>query len=298
MKTFLLRTFTAVFVVAIILFGILYSPFAFLAVFSILTFGVLFEYYTLINASREVSIYRTFHALAGVLLFVCTFFQASHMTSNWVFCSYMIYLIGMFVSRLYTKKENPIREVAHIFMGHIYIAGPLSLLNAIAFHTQAYPLGEVLKDYCPIFPLALFLFIWINDTGAYLTGMTCNKLMHTHKLFPRVSPKKTWEGFWGGMIFCVLLGLGLYYVTFWNLLGLDIHEGVRLTRLEWMGLGMVVSIFSTYGDLFESLVKRAVGVKDSGNLLPGHGGMWDRFDSLILATPGMLMYLILIALFH
>lgn len=296
MKNLIIRALTGIVVVGIIVGSILSGPYWFLLTFSFLTFSVLMEYYNLANTSKEVNIRKGIHSLGGTSLFVCAFLEASHLTSNWIFCIYMVYLIAMFISRLYTRQANPLRELAHILMGQIYIAAPMALINSIAFHTMKYPLGTVLQDYCPIFPLSLFLFIWINDTGAYLTGITSCALCKTHKLFPSVSPKKTWEGFWGGAIFCMLLGLGLYYVTFWNWLNIDIHDGVRLTRLEWMGLGLTVSVFATFGDLIESFFKRTVGVKDSGTLLPGHGGMWDRFDSLIMAAPAMFLYLVIMAL--
>lgn len=293
MKSLIKRTITGLIVVAAIMAGILFGPYSFVTVFAVLVFGVLYEFYNLINVSREVHIVKWLHSCGGALLFVCAFLETSHLTNNWSFLLYLGYMMAMFISRLYTHQENPIREIAYIILGQIYIAAPVSLINSIAFHTLKYPLGEILKDYCPIFILSLFLFIWINDTGAFITGCTLGK----HRLFPSVSPKKSWEGFWGGLIFCILLGLGLYYPQFWEFIGVDIHDGVRLTRLEWMGMALVVSIFATFGDLIESFVKRAVGVKDSGTILPGHGGLWDRFDSLIMAAPAMYIYLVLITIF-
>ena len=294
LRSFLLRTATAVVLVAVMLGAILWGPYSFLAFFLLLVVGILREFYSLINASAEVHIYRPLHCFGGALVFVCAFCVASHLTSNWVFLLYALYLMAMFISRLYTKEKNPLRELAYIIMGQLYIAYPMALLSSLAFHTLAFPLGEVLKDYSPIFVLSLFFFIWINDTGAYLTGCTFGK----HRLFPRVSPKKSWEGFWGGLVFAMLLGWGLSYETVWDFLGIDLHEGLRLTSLEWIGMGLIVSIASTYGDLIESFVKRAVGVKDSGNILPGHGGLWDRFDSLIMAAPAMLGYLVIVTLLH
>lgn len=296
MRSFLTRTATAILLVAVMLWAILAGPYTFVVFFALLLFGILWEFYNLINVSREVNIIRPLHSLAGALLFVLVFLDASHLTTRWVFVIYALYLMILFISRLYTRQENPIREIAFIILGQVYIAIPFAMLSGIAFHTQAFPLGEVLKDYSPLFILSLFFFIWINDTGAYLTGMTCHHIMKVHHLFPRVSPKKTWEGFYGGLVFAMLLGWGLSYDFIWNIFGIDLHEGLRLTTLQWVGLGFVVSIFSTYGDLIESLVKRGVGVKDSGNLLPGHGGLWDRFDSLILAAPAALCYLVLCAI--
>lgn len=294
LRSFLLRTATAIVLVAVMLGAILSGPYSFATFFIILAFGILWEFYSLINHSTEVHIYRPLHAFGGALLVFCFFCVASHLTSNWVFLLYMLYMMAMFISRLYTKQMNPLRELAYVIMGQLYIAFPISMLSALAFHTLAFPLGEVLKDYSPLFVLSLFFFIWINDTGAYLTGCTLGK----HRLFPSVSPKKSWEGFWGGLVFAMLLGWGLSYETVWTFLGINLHDGLRLTTVEWIIMGLLVSIASTFGDLIESFVKRGVGVKDSGNILPGHGGLWDRFDSLIMAAPTMLGYLVIITLLH
>lgn len=292
------RTITGLLLVALMIWAILSGPYTFVIFFALLTFGILWEYFTLINVSRECHIIRPIHSFGGMVLFVCAFLAASHITPTSIFVVYLIYMMLMFISRLYTRQVNPLRELAFIIMGQVYIAGPMSLLSFIAFHTKAFPMDDMWKDYCPIFILSLFFFIWINDTGAYLTGMSCSKLMRTHKLFPRVSPKKTWEGLIGGVVFAMILGLLLSYGGYiWRHLGISLHEGVRLSRLSWIGMALTVSIFSTFGDLIESFVKRAVGVKDSGHILPGHGGLWDRFDSLLMAAPAMLIFLIVNAIF-
>ena len=296
------RTITGLILVAAIIACILLSPWAFGGLFAFLIFAVLMEFYTLINVTREVRIHRWLHSAMGAVLFLSVFLNTSHvihsktyLSGGNIFLIYMVYMMAMFISRLYSKQENPIRELAYIILGQVYIAAPLSMLNAIAFHMLKYPDDmNIIGNYCPIFLLALFFFIWINDTGAYLTGMSCGK----HKLFERISPKKTWEGFFGGLVACMLLGLLLGDYEFWDFFGIHLTEAVRLSRLEWTLLGVVVSIFSTFGDLIESLVKRSVGVKDSGKMLPGHGGFWDRFDSLIMAAPGMYLFLVIISALH
>lgn len=292
--SFLQRTITGVVVVGGILSCILGGPYTFSGLFTILIFGVLMEFYNLINISREVNIFRWAHSLGGVILFWCFYLEASHICpwGNNVFAFYLIYMMALLISRLYSKQENPIRELAYIILGQVYIALPLALLNSIAFHSIAIPLGNIEDDYNGILLLALFFFLWCNDTGAFLTG----SLLGRHKLFERVSPKKSWEGFWGGCIFNCLLALALYQASFWGFFGQDLHELKHYSRIDWIGLGLTVSVFGTFGDLVESFVKRAVGVKDSGNLLPGHGGLWDRFDSLLLAAPAMMLYLIVITI--
>ena len=288
------RTITGAIIVAAIITCILYGPYSYLALFSLLIFGVLYEFYNLINVSREVHIIKWIHSLGGVIMFWCFFIQATHITElgNYIFIIDLFYLMIMLISRLYSKQENPIRELAYIILGQIYIALPLSLLNSIAFHSIAIPIGNINDDYNAILLLALFFFLWCNDTGAFLTGVTCGR----HRLFERVSPKKSWEGFFGGLIFNTLLGLAFHQASFWGFFGQDLHELQHYTHLDWIGLGITVSIFGTYGDLVESFVKRGVGVKDSGNILPGHGGLWDRFDSLLLAAPAMFIYIVILSI--
>ncbi len=289
MKSLLLRTVTGLFVVGAIVAAIICDPVAFLFIFGVLTAGVLFEFYTLINVTREVHITRPIHSLAGAVLFVCTFCTSSHLTGNTIFLVFLGYMMLMFISLLYSKRENPIRELAYIIIGLVYIGMPIALLNVLAFHTVKFNIHSI-NDYSPIFLLSLFFFIWIYDTGAYLTGISIGR----HRLCPRISPKKSWEGVFGGLFFCILLGWGLSYDGFWNFIGINIHDGIRLSTLEWIGMGIIVAIFSTFGDLIESFVKRSVGVKDSGTILPGHGGLWDRFDSLLMACPALVIYLFII----
>jgi len=145
---------------------------------------------------------------------------------------------------------------------------PFSLLNFILF----------IKDWQPLILLSVFVTIWVNDTGAYLTGVTIGK----HRLFERISPKKSWEGFIGGAVFALLSG----YVF-----SLLIPE---IQLINWLVFSEIIVVFGTFGDLIESLMKRTVGVKDSGDLIPGHGGLLDRFDSMLLAAPVIFIYLSLL----
>lgn len=143
-----------------------------------------------------------------------------------------------------------------------------------------------LVTYNFLLPLSVFVFLWINDTGAYCTG----SLIGRHKLFPRISPGKTWEGSVGGGLLVVAVAAVIGY---WDnrLMGM-----AGTSVVEWMGLGLVIVVFGTWGDLVESLFKRTLGVKDSGRMLPGHGGMLDRFDSSLMAIPAAVIYLYSITL--
>ena len=160
-----------------------------------------------------------------------------------------------------------------------YIALPLSTINLLAFQTG----GE--GQYNALLPLSIFVFLWVNDTGAYCVGSLIGK----HKLFPRVSPGKTWEGSVGGGLLVLVAAAVIGWLTG--------GEDGSLSIPIWMGLGLVVVVFGTLGDLVESLFKRTLGVKDSGNILPGHGGMLDRFDSSLMAIPAAVIYLFTLSLF-
>ena len=162
-------------------------------------------------------------------------------------------------------------------LSQMYIALPFSTINALAFMQQ----GDGTIAFSTMLPLSVFIFLWVSDTGAYC----CGSLFGKHKLFPRVSPAKSWEGSIGGGIFVLIAAAMVWYFTGGN------DVGSVLTLPVWLGLGLVVVVFGTLGDLVESLFKRTVGIKDSGSILPGHGGMLDRFDSSLMALPAALVYL-------
>lgn len=210
-------------------------------------------------------------AIGGAYLFAATFGYTEKELGAWIFLPYLLILIYLMVVALYEKGKNPLTHWSMLLFGQAYCAGSFSLLNGLAYKSE---LIEGLAPM-PIFILALFVLIWLNDTGAYLIGSMLGK----HRLFARISPKKSWEGFFGGLAVAVL-GSQL-------LAALD----PLYSHLQWMGLAIVVVAFGTWGDLIESLLKRTIGVKDSGNLLPGHGGMLDRFDSLLLAAPASYIYI-------
>ena len=158
----------------------------------------------------------------------------------------------------------------------------------------ATPNGQV--AFNTLLPLSVFIFLWVNDTGAYCVG----SLLGRHKLFPRISPGKSWEGSIGGAVFVLLAAWGIGWLDNMQVLDTD-HPSTLFTGMlsipAWLGLGLVVVVFGTWGDLVESLFKRTLGIKDSGSILPGHGGMLDRFDSSLLAIPAAVVYLYTLSLF-
>ena len=270
MKNFITRALTGIVFVAILVSAIYFHSFYFLGVFSLITGLTLWELYGLVLP--EASPFNRFMgAIGGAYLFAATFGYTEKGMGAWIFLPYLLILIYLMVVALYEKGKNPLTHWSMLLFGQAYCAGSFSLLNGLAYKSE---LIEGLAPM-PIFILALFVLIWLNDTGAYLIGSMLGK----HRLFARISPKKSWEGFFGGLAVAVL-GSQL-------LATLD----PLYSHLQWMGLAIVVVAFGTWGDLIESLLKRTIGVKDSGNLLPGHGGMLDRFDSLLLAAPASYIYI-------
>lgn len=270
MKNLLRRALTGILYVSIICGGILFNSYTFLCLFSLTIILCLWEFYGLLNDGKHATINKITSSFGGVLLFASSYLFASETFGYIIFFPYLCYIVFMLVSELYQKKEDPLIHLAFAFLGQCYIALPISMLCFLAF--QRGDAGEVY--YYPLLVLSLFIFIWINDTGAYLVGVTFGK----HKLFERISPKKSWEGFFGGLAFTILAAWGVSYFE------------PEIPYYHWIGLAIAVVIFGTWGDLIESLMKRTLGVKDSGHSLPGHGGYLDRFDSLLLAVYGMLFY--------
>lgn len=185
--------------------------------------------------------------------------------------AYIIYLMARLVAQLYVQDGNALAHYAVSFMGQIYIALPMALL------------GWLYSVTSPVFVLSIFILIWLSDTGAFCVG----SILGRHKLFERISPKKSWEGFFGGLFFCLVAAVVFQLTLAEHFMGMGIWR--------MLGLGAVVCVFGTWGDLVESLIKRTLGVKDSGHILPGHGGILDRIDSLLLVVPAVLAYMLALA---
>jgi phosphatidate cytidylyltransferase len=208
----------------------------------------------------------------GMYLFVATFLFAGGLTQGYIFFPYLLFLLAILILSLYTTTSDPVRNCSMSFFAQFYCAGLLSILNFIVFDPSS-------KQYFPYFALLIFVFVWLNDTFAYLTGITLGK----RPFFPRISPKKSWEGFWGGLIITLFCS---QIVAFYFPHIINWHQSLVFA--------IVTVVFGTWGDLVESLLKRAGGVKDSGAFFPGHGGVLDRLDSVILAAPAVFIYIQLI----
>ena len=282
MKNFIIRTITAVFFVAAIVTSFL-NPRAMVLLFSLVTGMTIWEFCSLVNDRPYISVNRFICTVSGVYLFLAMAGFNSGLTPATVFIPYLVSIIYLMVAELYLKAKDPVNNWAYTMFSQLYIALPLSLLNVLAYRSNGYDI-----QYTYLTPLAVFVFLWINDAGAYCVG----SLLGRHKLFPRISPGKSWEGSIGGGLLVMAVAVAIWHFT----TQYDVNE-LGLTALEWAGLGLVVVVFGTWGDLIESLFKRTLGIKDSGNILPGHGGMLDRFDSTLIAVPAAVVYLYTLTLF-
>lgn len=291
-KNLIVRTITGVLFVAIMVAGFL-NPRAMVLLFAIITALTLWEYTGLVNDRvANVSVNRFISTVGGVYLFIAVAtWRVGYVDNFVIMVPYILTIIYLFISELYTKNRDALQDWAYTMLGQMYIAMPLSLINIVAFERSA---DSTFITYDMFRPLALFVLLWANDVGAYCFGSMFGK----HKLFPRISPGKTWEGSIGGGIFAVVIA---------GVIGWIANGGLQISTLppqpamlnlwQWLGLGVVVVVFGTWGDLVESLFKRTIGVKDSGKILPGHGGMMDRFDSSLMAIPASVIYLYSLTMF-
>lgn len=283
MKNFIIRTITGIIFVAAIVSCFL-RPEAMVLLFSIITGLTVWEFTGLVNEREDVTVNRFISTVAGVYFFYAMTYYCSDMyagiAKSVVFIPYLVTIVYLLVAELYLKQKDPIQDWAYTMLAQMYIALPFSLINVLAFNATS----EGYVAFNTLLPLSIFIFLWVNDSGAYCVG----SLLGRHKLFPRISPGKSWEGSIGGAVFVLAAAYAISYF-------LDTDQ--MLAMPVWFGLGLVVVVFGTWGDLVESLFKRTLGIKDSGNILPGHGGMLDRFDSSLLAIPAAVIYLYTISLF-
>ena len=283
MKNFITRTITGILFVAIMVTGICLRGDAMILLFALITGLTLWEFTGLVNEHvADTTVNRFITTAAGVYLFLAFAGYCTGIVPPSAFIPYLLTLIYLFISELYLKQKNPIQDWAYTMLSQLYIALPFSMINVLSF--QADPLtGQIAYHW--LLPMSVFIFLWANDTGAYCAG----SLFGRHKLFPRVSPGKTWEGSIGGAVIVLIIAAVISYFA-----GSDASLSTlnaQMSTLKWLGLGLVVVFFGTWGDLVESLFKRTLGIKDSGNILPGHGGMLDRFDSSLMAIPAAVIYL-------
>lgn len=282
MHNFIVRAITGVLFVAVVVTCFL-KPLAMVCFFALVTGLSIWEFTGLVNLRETVKVNRFISTVAGVYLFLAFAGWCMQVVPSAAFVPYLITVVYLFISELYQRNEDAINDWAYTMLSQMYVALPFACINMLAFRSAAN--GETV--YGLLLPLSIFIFLWCNDTGAYLAG----SLLGKHKLFPRISPGKSWEGSIGGGILVCFIAWLMSYIDENGVLECMGAIQTGLTTLQWIGLGLVVVFFGTWGDLVESLFKRTLGVKDSGNILPGHGGMLDRFDSSLMAIPASVVYI-------
>lgn len=270
------RTLTGAYIVIFTLGGFWLHPISFAITGLVIVVGTIYEYYLMI---RNTGIKP--QVIPGILTGIATYSVATLIAANYLKPKFFLILIPLMLSimiaELYRKQEKPFDSLAHTFFPVLYSTIPVSMIPFSAFsHTglsSILPHGEMI--FSPGIIIGFLILLWVNDSGAYLAGTAFGR----HRLMERISPRKSWEGFFGGMIVSV--------ITAWFLSG---WLGV-VDRNKWVIISLLISVAGTYGDLLESMLKRSMGVKDSGTIMPGHGGFLDRFDSALISFPLVFLFI-------
>ncbi|MCO4292734.1 phosphatidate cytidylyltransferase [Solitalea sp. MAHUQ-68] len=267
MSNLVQRTITGFFFVAVLIFCVAYSGYTLVGLFFIISVLSLYEFYGLVKQGGY-KINLVLGIAVGVIVFLCFLLRAyTQIDSRKVMILFPLMLL-LFLVELFRKQQKPFENIGMTILGIIYAVLPFIFFVSLGF------LHGMIYNY--ELPLGFLFLLWSNDTFAYLFGRQFGK----HRLFERISPKKSWEGFFGGMFSAVVISqiIAHYFTT--------------LNSLNWAVVALIVVCFGTMGDLVESMFKRSLDVKDSGSILPGHGGLLDRFDGLLIAAPFVYAYLI------
>jgi phosphatidate cytidylyltransferase len=264
-NNFLLRTITGIFFVGIVVSSIIFNSLFFACLFFCVTLLGLHEFYKLLQKGG-----RTPQIGLGLVSGGLLFAGLAAVANKWIDAKWLLALLPVisisFISELYRNKQSPFENVALTLLGVFYIALPFGLMNFFYLPQLHYSF---------IILLGYFVILWINDTFAYLFGSAFGK----HRLFERISPKKSWEGSIGGALVSIIAA------------GLFASFDHSLPLLQWITITVIIVISGTLGDLVESMLKRSLNFKDSGTLLPGHGGILDRFDAVLISAPLIFVYI-------
>ncbi|MBP3661659.1 MAG: phosphatidate cytidylyltransferase [Bacteroidales bacterium] len=271
MNNFIKRTLSGIGFVAIMLAALLTNKFVF-GIVMLLSLVVMMREFLHMTCGSEYRYSQILSIFAGVTLFVLTYlFKGFNFPGRLVILAFIPVFVVM-INSLYVKDKSRFDKFANLYTAILYIAVPWSVFNFAVFNGNGDFNGKLL--------LAFFAIVWGSDVGAYIFGITLGQ-KYGKKLFPSISPKKSWIGFWGGMLMAVAVAMILHYA------GL-----MPFTLLHCVFLAVLLDVAGVYGDLIESQWKRHYNVKDSGNLIPGHGGLLDRFDSALIAIPIGVIYLV------
>lgn len=257
------RILSGALLLVVVLAAVLFSEFTFVALMLVICLGSLWEFYRIAGINGATPQINYSMAVATISVTASFLVARGTIGSRWLLLI-MPAMVVIFISELYRKRDNPLFNISVSLTGLLYAALPVALLVMLPFAAGSYD---------PKIFLSYIFIVWINDVFAYFTGVAIGK----HRLFERHSPKKSWEGFFGGLIFAAAFAV---------LCGHFFGQSLLL----WGGLGIVIVVSGVLGDLVESMLKRSVGIKDSGNIMPGHGGFMDRFDALLLSAPFAYIY--------
>jgi phosphatidate cytidylyltransferase len=281
LSNLLRRSLTAVWIVVFILGGLWIHPISFFFTGLILLAGTQYEYYLMIKSTGLKP-----QMFSGILIGISVYIISTLIAAGILPVKAFLFIIPMMsvvmIIELYRRQEKPFDSLAHTFFPILYTAIPFSMFPFAAFNPIENPAGGLhslipssFPGFSPGILIGYFVLLWLNDSGAYLIGVSFGK----HHLFKRISPKKSWEGFFGGLFIAAAIA--------WIFSG---FIGV-LEKNNWIIISIIISITGTYGDLVESMLKRSIGVKDSGKIMPGHGGFLDRFDSVMISFPLVYLYI-------
>lgn len=276
MSSLVKRTLFGVIFLVVMLGGLLFNELLYCILFGFITGIMLFEFYKMTMGSNY-KLLQSGGIAAGMLWFFLAnayVFEGAKLPV--VLALAVLLVILLMVSSIFVKDHQNFHKTGFIYAGLLYIAAPLALSNAVV---------STGGSYSGLLMVAFFCLIWSSDVGAYCFGMLLGQKSWSKKMCPTISPKKSWAGFWGGLLMTMLAGAILYWTGIFT-----------FPLVHCLVVSAVMHVFGVMGDLFESLWKRAAGIKDAGNIIPGHGGLMDRFDSALLAIPAGYIYLLLFSL--
>ena len=271
MNNFVKRTISGIGFAAVMLAAFLTNEYVF-GVVMLLSLVIMMKEFLVMTCGAEYKYSQILSILSGATLSTLVYlYKAFDFPGRLVILSFVPVFLLM-INSLYLKDKRRFDKFANLYAVLIYIAVPWSLLNFAVFNAAG--------DFNGILLLCFFCIIWGTDVGAYMFGITLGQ-KYGKKLFPSISPKKSWIGFWGGLVTAVGVAVALHYVGMF-----------RFDLIHCIFMGALLCVAGVYGDLIESQWKRHYNVKDSGNIIPGHGGLLDRFDSALIAIPIGIIYLV------
>ena len=269
------RSIFGVIFLAVMLGGLLFYETLYVILFAFITGGMLWEFYRMTMGDSYRDLQRS-AVSAGVLIFLVANYYVFGNGKPWMVGFCLGVVIVLMILSIFQKDHTDFLKTGYLYAGLLYIGLPLALSNAV-----------VCRDgtFSGLLMVAFFCIIWASDVGAYCFGMLLGQKVWPAKMCPTISPKKSWAGFIGGMLMAMLAGAILHWTGLWT-----------FSMLHCLIVSAIMHVMGVFGDLFESMWKRAAGIKDSGNIIPGHGGLMDRFDSSLFAFPAAYIYLVLLGL--